>query len=184
MSASTGDRKAGKNGGDAPAAPVRRPTADGSRRRLSSVRSRESDAGRRPNQQGEKDHDSNEKSHVSHSRQRKPSGRKRLGFIPGSGMYRDVRRRLPYYLSDWTDAWNYRVVPATWMIFFANVLPGIAFSLDLIETTGQYGLQEVLLSTVRLWHVPSSFTSLTPSSLTLRSSWPLLLLPSSAPSRS
>lgn len=34
------------------------------------------------------------------------------------------------------------------MIFFANVLPGIAFSLDLIETTGQYGLQEVLLSTV------------------------------------
>ena len=66
-------------------------------------------------------------------------------------MRNDVRRRLPWYWSDWTDAWNYRVIPSTWVsfggsypsnslqglmggqfIFFANVLPGIAFSLDLI----------------------------------------------------
>lgn len=33
----------------------------------------------------------------------------------GSGMYYDVKHRLPYYWSDWTDAWNYRVVPATWV---------------------------------------------------------------------
>ncbi|OCF39812.1 anion transporter [Kwoniella heveanensis CBS 569] len=64
----------------------------------------------------------------------------------GSGMYKDVRSRIPFYWSDWTDAWNYRVIPSTWFIFFANVLPGLAFSLDLIETTGQYGVQEVLLS--------------------------------------
>ncbi|OSX57260.1 hypothetical protein POSPLADRAFT_1157255 [Postia placenta MAD-698-R-SB12] len=64
----------------------------------------------------------------------------------GSGIYRDVRSRLPYYISDWTDAWNYRVIPAIVLIFFANVLPGIAFSLDLIETTQQYGVSEVLLS--------------------------------------
>ncbi|WVF67972.1 hypothetical protein IAT40_002734 [Kwoniella sp. CBS 6097] len=64
----------------------------------------------------------------------------------GMGMYNDIRNRIPFYWSDWTDAWNYRVVPATWFIFFANVLPGLAFSLDLIETTGQYGVQEVLLS--------------------------------------
>jgi hypothetical protein len=31
----------------------------------------------------------------------------------GRGMYMDVKSRLPYYVSDWTDAWNYRVVPAT-----------------------------------------------------------------------
>lgn len=31
----------------------------------------------------------------------------------GRGMYQDVRNRLPFYVSDWTDAWNYRVVPAT-----------------------------------------------------------------------
>jgi len=33
----------------------------------------------------------------------------------GSGMRNDIRNRLPYYWSDWTDAWNYRVVPATWV---------------------------------------------------------------------
>ncbi|KZT12159.1 uncharacterized protein LAESUDRAFT_640800 [Laetiporus sulphureus 93-53] len=71
----------------------------------------------------------------------------RLGRIRvGTGIIRDVRSRAPYYLSDWTDAWNYRVVPAIVLIFFANVLPGIAFSLDLIETTNQYGVSEVLLS--------------------------------------
>ncbi|WVW80985.1 hypothetical protein I302_102976 [Kwoniella bestiolae CBS 10118] len=64
----------------------------------------------------------------------------------GNGMYNDIRNRIPWYISDWTDAWNYRVIPSTWFIFFANVLPGLAFSLDLIETTGQYGVQEVLLS--------------------------------------
>ncbi|KAI0330812.1 anion exchanging protein [Cubamyces sp. BRFM 1775] len=64
----------------------------------------------------------------------------------GRGIVRDIRARAPHYISDWTDAWNYRVVPAIVLIFFANVLPGIAFSLDLIETTQQYGVSEVLLS--------------------------------------
>lgn len=64
----------------------------------------------------------------------------------GSGIILDIRARAPHFLSDWTDAWNYRVIPATALIFFANVLPGIAFSLDLIETTGQYGVAEVLVS--------------------------------------
>lgn len=85
----------------------------------------------------------------------------------GSGIRNDVRARAPWYWSDWRDAWNYRVIPATALIFFAkwviyyiaqllfsahsyshvpSVLPGIAFSLDLIETTEQYGVAEVLLS--------------------------------------
>lgn len=33
----------------------------------------------------------------------------------GKGMWRDIVARAPYYASDWTDAWNYRVVPATWV---------------------------------------------------------------------
>ncbi|WVQ86061.1 hypothetical protein IAT38_008229 [Cryptococcus sp. DSM 104549] len=75
------------------------------------------------------------------------AGEKWWAKIPvGRGMVRDVKARLPWYGSDWVDAWNYRVVPSTWFIFFANVLPGLAFSLDLIETTGQYGVQEVLLA--------------------------------------
>jgi len=34
-------------------------------------------------------------------------------------MMNDIRHRLPYYGSDWTDAWNYRVVPATWVCWFS-----------------------------------------------------------------
>jgi boron transporter len=36
------------------------------------------------------------------------------------GMINDVRRRAPYYASDWTDAWDYRVVPATVYMYFAK----------------------------------------------------------------
>jgi hypothetical protein len=38
-------------------------------------------------------------------------------------MVNDVRKRAPYYLSDWRDAWNYRVVPATVYMFFAKSVP-------------------------------------------------------------
>ncbi|KAK4219349.1 HCO3 transporter family-domain-containing protein [Rhypophila decipiens] len=65
------------------------------------------------------------------------------------GMVNDIRRRTPYYLSDWTDAWNYRVVPATVYMYFANILPALAFSLDMIiKTDMQFGVNEVLLSSV------------------------------------
>nr|XP_031860208.1 uncharacterized protein CI109_004340 [Kwoniella shandongensis]KAA5527280.1 hypothetical protein CI109_004340 [Kwoniella shandongensis] len=74
-----------------------------------------------------------------------------------AGMKRDIRARIPWYISDWRDSWNYRVIPSTWFIFFANVLPGLAFSLDLIETTGQYGVQEVLLSSFMAAFVASFF---------------------------
>jgi hypothetical protein len=36
------------------------------------------------------------------------------------GMINDVRRRAPFYVSDWVDAWNYRVVPATVYMYFAK----------------------------------------------------------------
>lgn len=39
----------------------------------------------------------------------------RFGRRIGRGIYHDIRARAPYYASDWTDAWNYRVVPATWV---------------------------------------------------------------------
>ncbi|KAH6845591.1 HCO3 transporter family-domain-containing protein [Chaetomium sp. MPI-CAGE-AT-0009] len=65
------------------------------------------------------------------------------------GMVNDVRKRAPFYLSDWTDAWNYRVVPATVYMFFANILPALAFSLDMFNKTDmQYGVNEVLLASV------------------------------------
>lgn len=36
------------------------------------------------------------------------------------GMKNDIRRRAPYYWSDWKDAWDYRVIPATVYMFFAK----------------------------------------------------------------
>jgi hypothetical protein len=36
------------------------------------------------------------------------------------GMINDVKRRAPYYWSDWTDAWDYRIVPATVYMYFAK----------------------------------------------------------------
>lgn len=36
------------------------------------------------------------------------------------GMIDDVKRRAPYYWSDWVDAWDYRVVPATVYMYFAK----------------------------------------------------------------
>ena len=63
------------------------------------------------------------------------------------GMINDFRRRAPFYWSDWTDAWDYRVVPATVYMYFAkfvyssiyntkswpvsSILPALAFSLDM-----------------------------------------------------
>lgn len=38
----------------------------------------------------------------------------------GSGITGDIRARAPWYSSDWADAWNYRVIPATALIFFAK----------------------------------------------------------------
>ncbi|TWU73747.1 hypothetical protein ED733_001880 [Metarhizium rileyi] len=65
------------------------------------------------------------------------------------GMVNDVRRRAPYYGSDWRDAWDYRIVPATVYMYFANILPALAFSLDMFSKTGSnYGVNEVLLASV------------------------------------
>lgn len=36
------------------------------------------------------------------------------------GMINDIRRRAPYYWSDFADAWDYRVVPATVYMYFAK----------------------------------------------------------------
>lgn len=63
------------------------------------------------------------------------------------GMISDVRNRLPFYWSDWTDAWDYRVIPSTVFIFFANILPAIAFAQDMFDRTkNAYGVNEVLMA--------------------------------------
>jgi hypothetical protein len=39
------------------------------------------------------------------------------------GMIADIKRRAPYYWSDWRDAWDYRVVPAT-VYMYVYCYPG------------------------------------------------------------
>jgi len=66
---------------------------------------------------------------------------------PGRGMWYDVKRRLPFYWSDIIDGWAYRVFAGTIRIFFVNLLPAIAFTLDMYHNTGEFfGINEALLS--------------------------------------
>ena len=45
---------------------------------------------------------------------------------PGRGMYHDIKRRLPYYPSDITDALTYRTFASTVRIYFVKlVLPSL-----------------------------------------------------------
>lgn len=60
------------------------------------------------------------------------------------GIVSDIRRRIPYYVSDWTDAWDYRVVPATVYMYFAKsvspshlVLPSLHIKLRVALTSHQ-----------------------------------------------
>lgn len=64
--------------------------------------------------------DFNEKAAEDEVTSKKYLGRRafqRLRVKPFRGIVNDLRARLPYYASDWTDAWNYRVVPATAFTF-------------------------------------------------------------------
>ena len=45
---------------------------------------------------------------------------------PGRGMYWDVRRRLPYYMSDIKDGCNYRTIAGTIRIYFVKYVQGIS----------------------------------------------------------
>ncbi|KAK8036183.1 hypothetical protein PG993_008797, partial [Apiospora rasikravindrae] len=66
---------------------------------------------------------------------------------PGRGMYHDVRRRLPYYWSDITDAFTYRTIASTIRMYFVNLLPAVAYTLDMYRRTGQFfGVTEALFS--------------------------------------
>ncbi|KAG7713387.1 hypothetical protein KL949_005046 [Ogataea haglerorum] len=69
-------------------------------------------------------------------------------FVPGRGIYMDIKTRLiPYYVSDITDGFTYRVIPAAVYIFFTNLLPAMAFAQDMYDHANRsYGTNEVLLS--------------------------------------
>jgi hypothetical protein len=59
------------------------------------------------------------------------------------GMINDVKRRAPFYWSDWTDAWDYRVIPATVYMYFAKSvsfhLPICRSGIDLVKYLACFG---------------------------------------------
>ncbi|KDN46449.1 hypothetical protein K437DRAFT_107238 [Tilletiaria anomala UBC 951] len=72
-------------------------------------------------------------------------------LMPFRGMYYDVRRRLPFYVSDWSAA----LYPRNWFtiadsivrMYFINLMPAIAYVLDMnYRTGGSYGINEVILA--------------------------------------
>ncbi|TGO33525.1 hypothetical protein BHYA_0242g00180 [Botrytis hyacinthi] len=78
---------------------------------------------------------------------------------PGLGMYHDIRRRLPYYQSDISDAVTYRTFASTVRMYFVkfeplrqpfcvkSLLPALAYTLDMNRRTGGfYGINEALFS--------------------------------------
>lgn len=72
-------------------------------------------------------------------------------YRPFRGMYHDVKRRLPFYVSDWTDGFKFnnvnRVTATTIRMYFLNIFPAISYIIDMnARTDGAYGLNEALLA--------------------------------------
>jgi hypothetical protein len=57
----------------------------------------------------------------------------------GEGIIHDVMRRKQFYISDWTDGYHRKLLSAICFLFFANLLPTIAFGvLNESHTDGMY----------------------------------------------
>lgn len=78
---------------------------------------------------------------------------------PFRGIYYDIARRAPWYRSDILDGFNYRTVAGAIRIFFVNLLPALAFQLDMTRHTGGYfGINEALFSSALAAVVFSTFS--------------------------
>jgi len=72
-------------------------------------------------------------------------------LMPFRGIYFDIKRRLPFYISDWTIAFtrpeNYGIqVTSVIQMYFLNLMPALAYTLDLNDRTdGAYGVNETIL---------------------------------------
>ena len=73
---------------------------------------------------------------------------KKVWFIPGSGIFLDIKRRLPYYFSDYYQGIHPKIIFSTFFMFFTSIAPALAFGFLLdIKTNQAIGVVEVLFST-------------------------------------
>jgi hypothetical protein len=52
----------------------------------------------------------------------------RFSFMPFVEMGKDLRRRKPHYLSDWTDGFHRKVLSSSLFMFFTSIGPAITFA--------------------------------------------------------
>ena len=75
------------------------------------------------------------------------------------GIRKDLKRRLPFYWSDFRDGLDSKVVAAVFFLFFACIAPAIAFGgLLSVLTKGEIGAVEMLVSTAICGIVYSLFS--------------------------
>lgn len=72
-------------------------------------------------------------------------------LMPFRGMWYDLRRRKPYLASDWIEGFEPKnwwfVVNSIIRMYFINLMPAIAYVLDMnYRTGGSYGVNEVILA--------------------------------------
>ncbi|KAL0993263.1 hypothetical protein UPYG_G00105360 [Umbra pygmaea] len=71
----------------------------------------------------------------------------RTGY-PFGGLIKDMKRRYPHYISDFTDALNPQVLAAVIFIYFAALSPAITFGGLLADKTNHMmGVSELMIST-------------------------------------
>ena len=64
------------------------------------------------------------------------------------GLVRDIKRRFPFYLSDFKDAFDVHCLPAIIFVYFACLAPAITFGGLLSEKTNTWmGVSEMILAT-------------------------------------
>ena len=93
----------------------------------------------------------NESGYITHT------GKKDFGPLEftgkiGGGLRLDLRRRLPLYVSDWTDAFKaenfQKSVSSILYLFIAALAPAITFGSRFLDgTNGQFGVLEMIIST-------------------------------------
>lgn len=89
------------------------------------------------------------------------------------GLIDDLHRRLPHYVSDWTDALRLKSIPVVLYLYFACLAPVVAFGgLTSALTSGSMGIIEFLLSSGATGILYSIFagqplTFIAPTGLTL-----------------
>jgi hypothetical protein len=72
-------------------------------------------------------------------------------LAPFRGMIHDIKNRLPWYVDDYTTAFKPRNLPTVvfyvFRMYFINLMPAIAYVLDMYHrTNGAYGVNEVILA--------------------------------------